>query len=127
MWLIKRHYGTFYTISSFNYCYFQNKEYIQEYVFAFAENVREPRQLMQPLALPRSSNTDINEIQKRIKDIINRFKNGIWLSKIPHLYREAYGEDFNTALLSQFEYWPHVCTVGANFITEDKIICRLNF
>ncbi|KAM3843557.1 tudor domain-containing protein 7 isoform 1-T3 [Vipera latastei] len=74
------------------------------------ENVREPRQLMQPLALPRSSNTDINEIQKRIKDIINRFKNGIWLSKIPHLYREAYGEDFNTALLSQFEYWPHVCT-----------------
>ncbi|XP_015682399.1 tudor domain-containing protein 7 [Protobothrops mucrosquamatus] len=73
------------------------------------DNVREPRQLMQPVALPRNSNTDINEIQKRIKDIINRFKNGIWLSKIPHLYREAYNEDFNTALLSQFEYWPHVC------------------
>ncbi|XP_026568483.1 tudor domain-containing protein 7 isoform X1 [Pseudonaja textilis] len=72
------------------------------------ENVKEPRQLMQPVP-PRNSNTDINEIQKRIKDIINQFKTGIWLSKIPHLYREAYDEDFNTSLLAQFEYWPHVC------------------
>ncbi|XP_026528720.1 tudor domain-containing protein 7 isoform X2 [Notechis scutatus] len=73
-----------------------------------SENVKEPRQLMQPVP-PRNSNTDINEIQKRIKDIINQFKTGIWLSKIPHLYREAYNEDFNTTLLAQFEYWPHVC------------------
>ncbi|XP_063150883.1 tudor domain-containing protein 7 [Candoia aspera] len=72
------------------------------------ENVKEPRQLTQPVP-PRNSNTDINEIQKRIKDIINQFSNGIWLSKIPQLYREAYDEDFNTALLAQFEYWPHVC------------------
>ncbi|XP_058027719.1 tudor domain-containing protein 7 isoform X2 [Ahaetulla prasina] len=72
------------------------------------ENVKEPRQLMQAVP-PRNSNTDINEIQKRIKDIISRFKNGIWLSKIPHLYKEAYDEDFNTTLLAQFEYWPHVC------------------
>ncbi|XP_070598341.1 tudor domain-containing protein 7 isoform X4 [Erythrolamprus reginae] len=74
------------------------------------ENVNEPRQLMQPVP-PRKANTDINEIQKRIKDIIYQFKNGIWLSKIPHLYREAYNEDFNTALLTQFEYWPHICVV----------------
>ncbi|ETE65070.1 Tudor domain-containing protein 7 [Ophiophagus hannah] len=72
------------------------------------ENVKEPRQLMQPVP-PRNSNADINEIQKRIKDIINQFKTGIWLSKIPHLYKEAYNEDFNTTLLAQFEYWPHVC------------------
>ncbi|XP_062985137.1 tudor domain-containing protein 7 isoform X2 [Elgaria multicarinata webbii] len=72
------------------------------------ENVKETRQCMQPL-LPYPSNTDINEIQKRIKEIVNRFSNGIWLSKIPHLYREAYEEDFNAALLTQFEYWPHVC------------------
>uniref|UniRef100_A0A8C7E4J1 Tudor domain-containing protein 7 n=1 Tax=Naja naja TaxID=35670 RepID=A0A8C7E4J1_NAJNA len=71
-------------------------------------NRLENLQLMQPVP-PRNSNTDINEIQKRIKDIINRFKTGIWLSKIPHLYKEAYDEDFNTALLAQFEYWPHVC------------------
>uniref|UniRef100_A0A8C6Y3E6 Tudor domain-containing protein 7 n=1 Tax=Naja naja TaxID=35670 RepID=A0A8C6Y3E6_NAJNA len=105
--LNKTHTGTFYTVHSFDYCYFQTT-FIQEYVFAFAENVKEPRQLMQPVP-PRNSNTDINEIQKRIKDIINRFKTGIWLSKIPHLYKEAYDEDFNTALLAQFEYWPHVC------------------
>ncbi|XP_044295511.1 tudor domain-containing protein 7 isoform X2 [Varanus komodoensis] len=72
------------------------------------ENMKETRQFMQP---PSSypSNTNINEVQKRIKEIVDRFSNGIWLSKIPHLYREAYEEDLNTALLPQFEYWPHVC------------------
>lgn len=61
------------------------------------------------------SNVSINEIQERIKEILNQYSNGIWLSKIPHLYREAYEEDFNIALLPQFENWPHVCVVGVNF------------
>ncbi|XP_053152820.1 tudor domain-containing protein 7 [Hemicordylus capensis] len=73
------------------------------------ENVRDMRQVvMQPTpACP--SNIQINEIQKRIKDILNRFNTGIWLSKIPHLYREAYEEDLNSTLLPQLEHWPHIC------------------
>ncbi|KAJ6634033.1 hypothetical protein lerEdw1_014181, partial [Lerista edwardsae] len=73
-----------------------------------SENMRETRPPMHPIpAYP--SNVNINEIQERIKGILNRYSNGIWLSKIPHLYREAYEEDFNIALLPQFENWPHVC------------------
>ncbi|XP_066470636.1 tudor domain-containing protein 7 isoform X2 [Tiliqua scincoides] len=72
------------------------------------ENLKDTRPVMHPIpACP--SNVNINEIQKRIKEILSRYSNGIWLSKIPQLYREAYEENFNTALLPQFENWPHVC------------------
>ncbi|KAJ6634034.1 hypothetical protein lerEdw1_014180, partial [Lerista edwardsae] len=81
-----------------------------------SENMRETRPPMHPIpAYP--SNVNINEIQERIKGILNRYSNGIWLSKIPHLYREAYEEDFNIALLPQFENWPHVCVIYAQWTT----------
>ncbi|XP_042307896.1 tudor domain-containing protein 7 isoform X2 [Sceloporus undulatus] len=72
------------------------------------ENVKKTRPLMQPIP-PPPPNIDINDIQKRIKEIINRFSNGILLSKIPHLYKEMYDEDLNAALLPQLECWPHIC------------------
>uniref|UniRef100_A0A452GSQ5 Tudor domain-containing protein 7 n=2 Tax=Gopherus agassizii TaxID=38772 RepID=A0A452GSQ5_9SAUR len=57
------------------------------------------------------SNSNINEVQNRIKEVLNKYSNGIWLSKMPQFYREIYEEELNTALLQQFEYWPHICTV----------------
>nr|XP_020646990.1 tudor domain-containing protein 7 isoform X1 [Pogona vitticeps]XP_020646991.1 tudor domain-containing protein 7 isoform X1 [Pogona vitticeps]XP_020646992.1 tudor domain-containing protein 7 isoform X1 [Pogona vitticeps] len=77
------------------------------------ENVKETRQPVQPKP-SYPSTSDINEIQKRIKEIVKRFHDGIWLSRIPALYRAEYHEDLNTALLPQLEHWPHVCTVGSN-------------
>ncbi|XP_060619749.2 tudor domain-containing protein 7 [Anolis sagrei] len=72
------------------------------------ENVKETRQPTHPTP-PCPSYAEINEIQKRIKEIINHFSNGIFLSKIPHLYKETYKEDLNPALIPQLEFWPHVC------------------
>ncbi|XP_060092983.1 tudor domain-containing protein 7 isoform X2 [Heteronotia binoei] len=71
-------------------------------------NANEMRRAIQPVPTCPSS-TSTTEVQKRIKEIVNRFNSGIWLSKIPHLYKEAYKEDFNPALLPQLERWPHVC------------------
>nr|XP_056705160.1 tudor domain-containing protein 7 [Euleptes europaea] len=71
-------------------------------------NANEARCVIQALpACP--SNVNIIEVQRRVREILNRFPSGIWLSKLPHLYKEVYKEDFNPALLPQFEYWPHVC------------------
>ncbi|XP_048359917.1 tudor domain-containing protein 7 isoform X2 [Sphaerodactylus townsendi] len=71
-------------------------------------NANETRRVMQALpACP--SNINIIEIQRRTQEILNRFSSGIWLSKMPHLYKEIYKEDFNPALLPYFEYWPHIC------------------
>ena len=89
----------------------------------FAENVKETRQAVQPKP-SYPSNCDINEIQKRIKEIVKRFHDGIWLSRIPALYRAEYHEDLNTALLPQLEHWPHVCTVGSNSVRVLKMFSK---
>ncbi|XP_063996079.1 tudor domain-containing protein 7 [Pogoniulus pusillus] len=53
----------------------------------------------------------IEEVQSRITEILSKCSSGVWLSKIPQIYREMYWEELNTAVLHQLENWPHVCTV----------------
>ncbi|KFP22668.1 Tudor domain-containing protein 7, partial [Egretta garzetta] len=52
-----------------------------------------------------------NEVQSRIKEILSKCSSGVWVSKMPQIYREMYWEELSTAVLSQLENWPHVCTV----------------
>ncbi|NXF40796.1 TDRD7 protein, partial [Nyctibius bracteatus] len=53
----------------------------------------------------------VNEVQSRIKEILSKCSSGVWVSKMPQIYREMYWEDLSTAVLRQLENWPHVCTV----------------
>ncbi|NXF54578.1 TDRD7 protein, partial [Oceanites oceanicus] len=53
----------------------------------------------------------INEVQSRIKELLSKCSSGVWVSKMPQIYREMYWEELNTAVLRQLENWPHVCTV----------------
>ncbi|XP_065405993.1 tudor domain-containing protein 7 isoform X3 [Chrysemys picta bellii] len=74
------------------------------------DNLNEP--VSEAHSIPTGpSNSNINEVQNRVKEVLNKYSNGIWLSKMPQFYREIYEEELNTALLQQFEYWPHICTV----------------
>ncbi|XP_009999302.1 PREDICTED: tudor domain-containing protein 7 [Chaetura pelagica] len=57
------------------------------------------------------SATHINEIQSRIKEILSKCSSGVWVSKMPQIYRERYWEELSTTVLNQLEKWPHVCTV----------------
>ncbi|NXG75998.1 TDRD7 protein, partial [Baryphthengus martii] len=52
-----------------------------------------------------------SEVQSRIKEILSKCSSGIWLSKMPQIYKEMYWEELSTAVLHQLENWPHVCTV----------------
>lgn len=54
---------------------------------------------------------NISEIQNRIKEILSKYRNGVWLSKIAQVYEETYREELSTTVLRQLEHWPHVCTV----------------
>ncbi|XP_004372299.1 tudor domain-containing protein 7 isoform X1 [Trichechus manatus latirostris] len=65
-----------------------------------------------PNVTPPASNTyKMDEVQNRIKEILNKHNNGIWISKLPHFYKELYKEELNQEILQQFEHWPHICTV----------------
>uniref|UniRef100_A0A8C5KHT7 Tudor domain-containing protein 7 n=1 Tax=Jaculus jaculus TaxID=51337 RepID=A0A8C5KHT7_JACJA len=63
------------------------------------------------VTLPASYNNKMDEIQNRIKEILDKHNNGIWISKLPHFYKEFYKEELNQGILQQFEHWPHICTV----------------
>ncbi|XP_006259310.1 tudor domain-containing protein 7 isoform X1 [Alligator mississippiensis] len=56
-------------------------------------------------------NSNVNEFQNRIRGILTKYSNGIWLSKIPQFYKEMYEEELNTDVLKQLEHWPHICMV----------------
>nr|XP_048275856.1 tudor domain-containing protein 7 [Myodes glareolus]XP_048275857.1 tudor domain-containing protein 7 [Myodes glareolus] len=60
---------------------------------------------------PASYTNKMDEVQNRIKEILDKHNNGIWISKLPHFYKEFYKEDLNQGVLQQFEHWPHICTV----------------
>ncbi|KAG8512179.1 Tudor domain-containing protein 7, partial [Galemys pyrenaicus] len=60
---------------------------------------------------PASYAYKMDEVQKRIKEILDKHNNGIWISKLPHFYKELYKEELNQGILQQFEHWPHICTV----------------
>ncbi|NXA26428.1 TDRD7 protein, partial [Ibidorhyncha struthersii] len=53
----------------------------------------------------------VNEVQSRIMEILSKCSSGVWVSKMPQIYREMYWEELSTAVLRQLENWPHVCTV----------------
>ncbi|XP_004645269.1 tudor domain-containing protein 7 [Octodon degus] len=60
---------------------------------------------------PASHTCKMDEVQNRIKEILNKHNNGIWISKLPQFYKELYKEDLSQGILQQFEHWPHICTV----------------
>ncbi|XP_055283072.1 tudor domain-containing protein 7 isoform X3 [Moschus berezovskii] len=60
---------------------------------------------------PASYTYKMDEVQNRIKEMLNKHSNGIWISKLPHFYKELYKEELSQGILQQFEHWPHICTV----------------
>ncbi|XP_012577067.1 PREDICTED: tudor domain-containing protein 7 isoform X3 [Condylura cristata] len=60
---------------------------------------------------PASHAYKMDEVQNRIKEILHKHNNGIWISKLPHFYKQLYKEELNQGILQQFEHWPHICTV----------------
>ncbi|XP_051875518.1 tudor domain-containing protein 7-like isoform X2 [Pristis pectinata] len=57
------------------------------------------------------SNYNSELVQSRLKEIMCKYTNGIWFSKLPQLYRKMFNEDLQQDVLKQLEHWTHVCTV----------------
>lgn len=60
-------------------------------------------------ALQSNHNSEL--VQSRLKEIMCKYSNGIWFSKLPQLYRKMFNEDLQQDVLKQLEQWTHVCTV----------------
>nr|E1C3S7.1 RecName: Full=Tudor domain-containing protein 7 [Gallus gallus] len=81
-----------------------------EFYFSLTDNLNASGVETHTVASGRSV-PNISEIQNRIKEILSKYRNGVWLSKIAQVYEETYREELSTTVLRQLEHWPHVCTV----------------
>uniref|UniRef100_A0A672S153 Tudor domain-containing protein 7A-like n=1 Tax=Sinocyclocheilus grahami TaxID=75366 RepID=A0A672S153_SINGR len=62
---------------------------------------------------------DVEVVQGRIKQLLQKYCSGVWLSKIPQLYRDMFQEELH--MHKEVETWTHVCTVekpGSNNIVD---------
>uniref|UniRef100_H3CNJ0 Tudor domain containing 7 b n=1 Tax=Tetraodon nigroviridis TaxID=99883 RepID=H3CNJ0_TETNG len=51
------------------------------------------------------------QVQGRVREILGKYSNGFWVSKLPQIYRELYKQDLPTEAIKDLESWSHVCTV----------------
>ncbi|KAG1927698.1 tudor domain-containing protein 7A [Pimephales promelas] len=62
---------------------------------------------------------DVAVVQDRIKQILQKYCSGVWLSKIPQLYKNMFQEELH--MHKEVETWTHICTVekpGSNNIVD---------
>ncbi|TKS92671.1 Tudor domain-containing protein 7B [Collichthys lucidus] len=51
------------------------------------------------------------QVQGRIREILGKYSNGFWVSKLPQIYKELYKQDLPTESIKDLETWTHICTV----------------
>lgn len=52
---------------------------------------------------------NVEVVQGRIKQILQKYCSGVWLSKIPQLYKNMFQEELH--MHKEVETWTHICTV----------------
>ncbi|XP_070293925.1 LOW QUALITY PROTEIN: tudor domain-containing protein 7B-like [Salvelinus sp. IW2-2015] len=55
-------------------------------------------------------NYNPQKVQGRIREVLNKYSNGFWVSKLPQLYRELYKQDLPSEAIKDLEHWTHICT-----------------
>lgn len=51
------------------------------------------------------------QVQGRIREVLGKYSNGFWVSKLPQIYRELYKQELPTETIKDLETWTHICTV----------------
>uniref|UniRef100_A0A8C1I6M0 Tudor domain-containing protein 7B-like n=1 Tax=Cyprinus carpio TaxID=7962 RepID=A0A8C1I6M0_CYPCA len=79
-------------------------------IFLAPSNLNENTTPAKP-KLPHSAPYSPKLVQSRIKEVLNKHSNGLWVSKLPPLYREHYKQDLPNEALKDLEHWTHICSV----------------
>ncbi|XP_051558217.1 tudor domain-containing protein 7A-like [Myxocyprinus asiaticus] len=68
------------------------------------------------------NHADVELVQSRVKQLFQKYCSGVWLSKIPQLYKDMFKEELH--MHKEVETWTHICTVekpGSNN-TVDRLV-----
>lgn len=77
----------------------------------FSPNCLAPLNLNESPSSDKRNPYDPQQVQGRIREILGKYSNGFWVSKLPQIYRELYKQDLPTESIKDLETWTHICTV----------------
>ncbi|KAL6118762.1 tdrd7 [Pungitius sinensis] len=89
---------------------------------------RNPQTTGPPVNLNESFNSgkekpyNPDEVQRRISEILGKYSNGFWVSKLPQIYRELYKQDMPTEAIKDLETWIHICTVEKTCSNSSELL-----
>lgn len=67
--------------------------------------------LNETLGPTKAKSYNPQQVQAHIREILGKYSNGFWVSKLPLIYRELYKQDLPTEAIRDLETWTHICTV----------------
>ncbi|XP_038586418.1 tudor domain-containing protein 7B isoform X1 [Micropterus salmoides] len=70
-----------------------------------------PLNLNESLSPGKGKPYNPQQVQGRIREILGKYSNGFWVSKLPQIYRELYKQDLPTEAIKDLDTWTHICTV----------------
>ncbi|KAF6739189.1 Tudor domain-containing protein 7B [Oryzias melastigma] len=70
-----------------------------------------PMNLNESSGSGRGKSYNRQQVQSRIREILGKYSNGFWVSKLPQIYRELYKQDLPGEAVRELESWTHICTV----------------
>ncbi|XP_072239886.1 tudor domain-containing protein 7A [Leuresthes tenuis] len=83
--------------------------------------------LLQPASRPSESQTglyDVALVQSRITQLLAKYSNGLWMSKLSEVYSQMFSQKLHPQALMDLEKWPNVCMVEKPTITNraDRLV-----
>lgn len=76
-----------------------------------SQQTSSPLNLNENLGTGKGKPYNPQQVQGRIKEILGKYSNGFWVSKLPQIYRELYKQDLPTEAIKDLDTWTHICTV----------------
>ncbi|MCJ8749314.1 hypothetical protein PDJAM_G00174940 [Pangasius djambal] len=71
-----------------------------------------------PSSKNQNTEGDVELFQSRVKQLLQKYSSGVWLSKLPQLYSAMFNQELPPYTHTLLESWTHICTVerpgGAN-------------
>uniref|UniRef100_A0A8C7ZU34 Tudor domain-containing protein 7 n=1 Tax=Oryzias sinensis TaxID=183150 RepID=A0A8C7ZU34_9TELE len=75
----------------------------------------------------QSSSYVAAEVQKNMRQLLKKYSNGLWMSKLSEVYREMFHQELHPQALTDLEKWTHICFLekAASENRADRVIYPL--
>uniref|UniRef100_A0A673AMX0 Tudor domain containing 7 a n=1 Tax=Sphaeramia orbicularis TaxID=375764 RepID=A0A673AMX0_9TELE len=81
-------------------------------------------QVMLKINSPDSASYDLDLVQSRLIEVLEKHSSGLWMSKLPMVFSKMFGQQLHPQALIDLEKWTHICSVEQLHITNqsDRLI-----